>query len=138
MLSNSHLMYLRFSPLEGSRVAVIVFDEFIDRMAQLSDTGKVGSSQGLAAQDTKPNLNLIEPGGVGWSEMKMHIGVSSQPTILFGLVAGEIIQNHMNFLITMSGQDSVHELEEFPAPAVFASRNRWIGGRAAQWQAEQI
>ena len=24
------------------------------------------------------------------------------------------------------------------APAVFASRNRWIGGRAAQWKAGQI
>ena len=109
-------MYLRFSPFEGSRVAIVAFDEFIDGMAQLSDTGKVGSSQGLAAQDTKPNLNLIEPGSVGWSEMKMHIGVSSQPAILFWLVAGKIIQNHMNFLIEMSGQYSVHELEEFPAP----------------------
>ena len=108
-------MDLRFSPFEGSRVAIVVFAEFVDRMAQLSDTGKVGSLQGLAAQDTKPNLNLIEPGGVGWSEMKMHIGMSSQPTILFGLVAGEIIQNHMNFLIEMSGQYSVHNLEEFPA-----------------------
>ena len=116
MLSNFHLMYLRFSPFEGSRVAIVVFDEFIDRMAQLSNTGKVGSLQGLAAQDTKPNLNLIEPGGVGWSEMKMHIGVSSQPTILFWLVAGKIIQNHMDFLIEMSGQYSVHELQEFPAP----------------------
>lgn len=109
-------MYLRFSPFEGSRVAIVIFDEFIDGMAQLSNTGKVGSSQGLATQDTKPNLNLIEPGGMGWSEMKMHIGVSSQPTILFWLVAGKIIQNHMNFLIEMSGQYSVHELEEFPAP----------------------
>lgn len=109
-------MYLRFSPFEGSRVAIVVFDEYIDRMAQLCNTGKVGSLQGLAAQDTKPNLNLIEPGGVGWSEMKMHMGVSSQPTILFWLVAGKIIQNHVNFLIEMSGQYSVHELEEFPAP----------------------
>jgi hypothetical protein len=67
-------MYLRFSPFEGSRVAIVVFDEFIDGMAQLSHTGKVGSSQSLAAQDAKPNLNLIEPGGVGWNEMKMHIG----------------------------------------------------------------
>ena len=117
MLSDSYLMYLRFGPFEGSRVAIVAFDEFIDGMAQLSDTGKIGSSQGLAAQDTKPNLNLIEPGGVGWSEMKMHVGVSSQPTILFWLVAGKIIQNHMDFLIEMSGQDSVHELEEFPAPA---------------------
>src|ERR1700720_4066023 len=116
MLSDSYLMYLRFGPFEGSRVAIVAFDEFIDGMAQLSDTGKIGSSQGLAAQDTKPNLNLIEPGGVGWSEMKMHVGVSSQPTILFWLVAGKIIQNHMNFLIAMSGQDSVHELEELPAP----------------------
>ena len=115
MLGNSDWTHLRFSPFEGSRVAVVVFDEFIDRMAQLSNTGKVGSLQGLAAQDAKPNLNLIEPGGVGWSEMKMHIGVSSQPAILFWLVAGEIIQNHMNFLIEMSGQYSVHELQEFPA-----------------------
>ena len=108
-------MYLRFSPFEWSRVAIVVFDEFIDRLAQLSNTGKVGSLQGLAAQDAKPNLNLIEPRGMGWSEMKMHIGVSSQPAILFWLVAGKIIQNHMDFLIEMSGQDSVHELEEFTA-----------------------
>ena len=80
MLSDSYLMYLRFGPFEGSRVAIVAFDEFIDGMAQLSDAGKVGSSQGLAAQDTKPNLNLIEPGGVGWGEMKMHVGVSFQPT----------------------------------------------------------
>ena len=68
MFSNSYLMYLRFSPFEGSCLAIVAFDEFIDRVAQLSNTGKVGSSQGLAAQDTKPNLNLIEPGSVGWSE----------------------------------------------------------------------
>src|SRR6478672_10254236 len=98
MFSDSHLMDLRFSPFEGSRVAIVVFDECVDRMAQLGNTGKVGSLQGLAAQDTKPNLNLIEPGGVGWSEMKMHIGVSSQPTILFWLVSRNIIQNHMKFL----------------------------------------
>src|ERR1700675_4691571 len=116
MLSNSYLMDLRFSPFEGSRVAVVVFDEFVDRVAQLSNTCKVGSLYCVAAQDTKPNLNLIEPGGVSWSEMKMHMGVSSQPTILFWLVAGKIIQNHMNFLIEMSGQYAVHELEEFPAP----------------------
>src|SRR6202021_4065874 len=114
MFGNSHLMDLRFSPLEGSCVTIVVFDEFVDRMAQLSNAGKIGSLQGLAAQDTKPNLNLIEPGGVGWSEMKMHIGVSSQPTILFGLVAGKIIQNHMNFFIKMSGQTWVHDLREFP------------------------
>ena len=68
MFSNSDLMDLRFSPFEGSCVAIVAFDEFIDRIAQLGNTGKVGSSQGLTAQDTKPNLNLIEPGGVGWSE----------------------------------------------------------------------
>jgi hypothetical protein len=61
MFSDSHLMDLRFSPFEGSRAAIVVFDEFIDRMPQLSNTGKIGSLQGLAAQDTKRNLNLIEP-----------------------------------------------------------------------------
>ena len=115
MFSDTRLTYLGFSPFEGSRVAIVVFDEFIDRMAQLSHTGKVGSLQGLAAQDAKPNLDLIKPGGVGWSEMKMHLGVSSQPAILFWLVAGKIIQNHMDFLIGVSSQHSVHELKEFPA-----------------------
>ena len=115
MLCNAYLMHLGFGPFEGSRVAIVAFNEFVDGMAQLSHTGKVGSSRGLAAQDTKPNLNLIEPGGAGWSEMKMHVGVSSQPTILFWLVAGKIIQNHMDLLIQMSSQDSVHELEELPA-----------------------
>jgi len=55
---------------KGSRVAIVVFDEFIDRVVQLSNTGQVGSLQGLAAQDTKPNLNLIEPGGAGRSELR--------------------------------------------------------------------
>jgi hypothetical protein len=53
---------LRFGSFEGNRVAIVALDEFIDSTAQLSNTGKVGSSQGLAAQDTKPNLNPIEPG----------------------------------------------------------------------------
>jgi len=65
-------MYLRFGPFEGSRVAIVAFDEFIDGMAQLSDTGKVGSSQGLAAHDvhrmpasfaaTETGFNLISAG----------------------------------------------------------------------------
>ncbi|MBV9298215.1 MAG: hypothetical protein JO066_04505 [Verrucomicrobia bacterium] len=55
----------RLSPFEGSRVAVVVLDELIDGMGQLSNTGEVGSLQGLVAQNTKPNLDLIEPQGVG-------------------------------------------------------------------------
>jgi hypothetical protein len=52
-------MYLRFNPFEGSRLAIVAFDEFIGGLAKLSNTGKVGSSQGLAAQDTETNLNRI-------------------------------------------------------------------------------
>ncbi len=70
-------MYLRFSPFEGSRLAIVAFDEFIDRVVQLSNTGQVGSLQGLAAQDTKPNLNLIEPGGAGLIEAE-HAGVFAE------------------------------------------------------------
>jgi hypothetical protein len=36
-------MYLGFSPFEGSHVAMVVFVEFIDCMAQLSKPGEVGS-----------------------------------------------------------------------------------------------
>ena len=44
MLSNSHWMDLRFSPFEGSRLAIVGFDKFVDGLAQLSHTGKAGSS----------------------------------------------------------------------------------------------
>jgi len=49
----------RLSPFEGSRVAVVVLDELIDGMGQLSNTGEVGSLQGLAAQNTSPCLTLF-------------------------------------------------------------------------------
>jgi hypothetical protein len=35
MLSNSYLMDLGFGPFEGSRLGIVVFDEFIDGLAQL-------------------------------------------------------------------------------------------------------
>ena len=54
-----------------------MFDEFIDGMAQLGNTGEVGSLQGLAAQDAKPNLDLIEPRGVGGAANKRDIPYQS-------------------------------------------------------------
>jgi hypothetical protein len=47
--------------------------------------------------------------------------MSSQPAIVFGLVAGKIVQHHMDLLIGMSGQHLVHELQKIsatPAPVV--------------------
>jgi hypothetical protein len=38
MFGNSYLICLGFGPFEGSSVAIVAFYEFIDGMAQLSDT----------------------------------------------------------------------------------------------------
>ncbi len=91
MYGDFPLMYLGFGPFEGSRIVIVVLDEGVDGVAQLCHAGEVCPLEGLAAQDTKPDLNLVEPRSVGWSEMKMHIGVSLQPAILLWLMGRKVV-----------------------------------------------
>jgi hypothetical protein len=44
----------------------------------------------LAAQYAKPAFNLIKPRGVGWSKMKMDIGMALEPAVVLGLVGIEL------------------------------------------------
>ena len=47
----------------------------------------------------KPELDLVEPGGIGRGEMKAHVGMlGEEPFDLFGLVRGEIVEHDVNLL----------------------------------------
>src|SRR5258708_31331007 len=55
----------RVGPLEWLGGLVIAGNKVLDGLLKLIQGGKMVRLQELALQQTEPNLNLIEPGGVG-------------------------------------------------------------------------
>src|ERR1700738_1797519 len=80
-------------PFKRSGGLLVGLHEAVDRLTKLANRRATQISESLTAQNAKPDLDHIEPGRVGGDEMKMHLGVPGQPTILFGLVRVEIVQN---------------------------------------------
>src|SRR5438132_7342026 len=60
------------------RVSVLIVcgDESIDLLAHLAWRGEAGAGQGLAGEDGEPDFHLVQPGGVGWGEVKMDFFVA--------------------------------------------------------------
>ena len=97
-------------------VLIVGGDKGIDLHAQLTWRGEAGTGQGAARQDGEPDLDLIEPRGVGRREMKMDVLVTRQPAIVFGLVGIQVVEDDMNFPVGMVSDDAVHEVQEFDPP----------------------
>jgi hypothetical protein len=93
-------------------------------ISELLDTGQAGSGQRSARQNGEPDIDLVEPGAVGRREVEADIVVAGQPTITLGLVRRQIVEDDVDFLARMVGDDAVHEVDEFhaPAPLVVAGR----------------
>src|SRR5512139_720117 len=90
-------------------------NEIIDRLAQLSNSGKGGALQSIAAQKAEPDLDLIEPGSMRGYKMKMDLRMTLDPMVPFGFMGTEIVHNHMGFLIRMFRNDLVHKIQKLPA-----------------------
>ena len=76
----------------------------------------------LRLGDAKPAFNLIEPGAVGGNKVKMHLGMSFEPAVLFGLVSVEIVQDDVEFFVGVLGNQVIHEIQELTptAPAIMS------------------
>ena len=106
------LVHFCLGPFEGCRVLIPAGNESFDCLDEHPEAGKVCALKGAAAQDAKPAFNLIEPGAVRGNKVKMHIGMSLEPAVLFGLVGVEIVQNHVKFLSGILGNQVIHEIQE--------------------------
>jgi hypothetical protein len=91
-------------------VLIVGGDEGIDLFAQLTWRGEAGIGQGPARQDGEPDFDLIEPRGMGRSEMKMDVLVAGQPAI------NQVVEDDMSFPVGMVSDDAVHEVQEFDSP----------------------
>jgi len=64
----------------------------------------------------------------------MDVRMSGQPPVVLGFMGIEIIQNDMQFCVTIHGDNVVHEVQKFPATATpvmgssHQSRRHFQGG----------
>ena len=68
-------MHDGFGPDERSCGVVIAGDEAVDVLHQCADAAERAALEGLAGQDGKPDLDLVQPGSMGRRVMQMHVGV---------------------------------------------------------------
>src|SRR5215469_18715821 len=107
--------YDSFGPLEGVSGLVIGVDKGVDLIANLAWRGETRAGQSLGGENGEPDLDLIEPGGMGRRKMEMDVLVPRQPAVVFRLVGIEIVQNHMDLAAAMFGNHAVHEIQELDA-----------------------
>ena len=106
-----------FGPDEGNGTAVVAGDEVIDVVPELVDIGEAGAGEGAALEDGEPDLDLVEPGAVGRGEMEADVWVAGEPAFALGLVGRKIVEDDVDLLAWIGGDDAVHEIEELDAPA---------------------
>src|SRR5580704_3446626 len=109
--------YDLLGPLEGVSGLVVGVDEGVDLVANLAWRSETRAGQSFGGENGEPDLDLIEPGGMGRRKMEMDVLVPRQPAVVFGLVGIEIVQNHMDLAAGMFGNQAVHEIEELDTPA---------------------
>ena len=109
--------YDLLGPLEGVSGLVIGVDKGVDLIANLAWRGETRAGQSLGGENGEPDLDLIEPGGMGRRKMEMDVLVPRQPAVVFRLVGIEIVQNHMDLTPALFGHQTVHEIQELDTPA---------------------
>ena len=73
----------------------------------------------------KPQFDLVEPGGIGRSEMQVNLWMSSQKVVdLSRLMGGEVVGNHVDLFAARLVDDDVRQQQLTTTGALFW---RWRG-----------
>jgi len=109
--------HLPLSPFKGSRILVVDLQEPIYRFPHLPRQGEAHPFQGPSGEDAEPNLNLVQPGGMSRGMVEMDVRMPGKPTIGLGFMGLEVVQDDMNLLLGIGGDDLIQEEEEFSSAA---------------------
>ena len=105
---------LALGPLKRDSVRVVRGDVGIDRIPQLSRAGEVGTSQGMSDQQTEPDPQVVEPGGLRGREIQVHSRILPHPAVPPGFVNVQVVHDHVQLALGISRHDFVPEGEEIP------------------------
>ena len=84
-------------PNERSSLNVGSLDELIDFADQIFYAPECAPADGLLRDDIEPDLDLIEPRGVSWSEMDLVARSAGQPALdPRMLMSGIVVHHEMN------------------------------------------
>src|SRR5512136_1646845 len=124
-----------FSPFERDGIFVTELSESVYGSAYIPDGVGTQSTKSLPPENTEPALDLVEPGGVCRNVVEMDIRVTGQPTIVFGLMDIQVVENDMQLLVGILCYDAIHEVKELPPPSsaivtdLHQSRRHLQGGK---------
>ena len=82
--------YDLLGPLEGVSGLVVGVDEGVDLVANLAWRSETRAGQSFGGENGEPDLDLIEPGGMGRRKMEMDVLGPRQPAVVFGLMGIEM------------------------------------------------
>ena len=119
MFLGSAREHLAFAPLEGCGGLAVDLDEGVDSTTYLVGAGEAGPLEGGAGQDREPAFDLVEPAGIGGSEVKENVGMTRQPAVVLGFVGVEIVEDDVDLLLRVVGNQIIHEVQELTPPAAF-------------------
>jgi hypothetical protein len=96
------------------RVGVNVAAEFA---GQVGDRGEDAAGNDLTLDLGEPDLDLVEPGRIGRSEVKLHAGMAVEEIAHpLGFMSGEVVEDDMNLLARRAqGDDFLEEGDEVAA-----------------------
>jgi hypothetical protein len=79
-------------------MTVGILDVMIDFRDQFLHTAERSPANGLLRDAIEPDLHLIEPGGIGWSEVHMESWSDGEPASHSSmLVGGVVVHNDLHF-----------------------------------------
>ena len=74
-----------------------MLDEVVDSGDKIFDASETAATDRLLGDETKPSLDLVEPGGVGWSVVNLKSGPLCQPESYLGvLVSGIVVDDEVD------------------------------------------
>jgi hypothetical protein len=105
---------------------VVAGHEGIDVIPEPADGCKAGVGERAALQDGEPDLDLVQPRGIGRGELEVDIGMAGEPAL--ALVGREIVDDDVDLFAPSGGDDLVHEIEELDVPAAPVVGGRDLAG----------
>ena len=101
-------------PLEWRRVWIVDLHEGVYRLPHLPGGGKARAGAGPSRQDTEPDLDLVQPRTVGRDVVEVDVRVPTEPTVVFGLVRIQIVEDDVPLPSVVEIDERIHEVQEVP------------------------
>lgn len=116
-------------PTKGLRMAVVKPHVAEDLAHQVEDRAEDTPTDAGPADHAEPDFHLVQPGGIGGREMKLHVWMTLPPRLdRRRLVHREVIQNQVNLFPPLAPHRLVEEADElFPGVMRHAATLNFAG-----------